>query len=43
MVITGCAHPGDLRTWSARRKQVVPGKISLLAGGFHLPDGSRQG
>jgi 7,8-dihydropterin-6-yl-methyl-4-(beta-D-ribofuranosyl)aminobenzene 5'-phosphate synthase len=36
VVITGCAHPG-LVEMVRQAKQVVPGKISLLAGGFHSP------
>jgi len=35
VVITGCAHPG-LTNMVRQAQEVVPGKVSLLAGGFHL-------
>jgi 7,8-dihydropterin-6-yl-methyl-4-(beta-D-ribofuranosyl)aminobenzene 5'-phosphate synthase len=35
VVITGCAHPG-LARMVRQAQEVVPGKIALLAGGFHL-------
>lgn len=35
VVITGCAHPG-ITTIVRQAQEVVPGKIFLLAGGFHL-------
>jgi 7,8-dihydropterin-6-yl-methyl-4-(beta-D-ribofuranosyl)aminobenzene 5'-phosphate synthase len=35
VVITGCAHPGIVET-VRQAQEVVSGKISLLAGGFHL-------
>lgn len=35
VVLTGCAHPG-LANMVRQAQEVVPGKISLLAGGFHL-------
>jgi 7,8-dihydropterin-6-yl-methyl-4-(beta-D-ribofuranosyl)aminobenzene 5'-phosphate synthase len=35
VVITGCAHPG-VGNMVRQVQEVVPGKISLLAGGFHL-------
>jgi 7,8-dihydropterin-6-yl-methyl-4-(beta-D-ribofuranosyl)aminobenzene 5'-phosphate synthase len=34
-IITGCAHPG-VANMVRQAQEVVPGKISLLAGGFHL-------
>ena len=34
-VITGCAHPG-IAKMVRQAQEVVPGKISLLAGGYHL-------
>jgi 7,8-dihydropterin-6-yl-methyl-4-(beta-D-ribofuranosyl)aminobenzene 5'-phosphate synthase len=36
VVIVGCAHPG-LVEMVRQAQQVVPGKIFLLAGGFHIP------
>ncbi len=35
VVITGCAHPGVAKM-VRQAQEVVPGKIALLAGGFHL-------
>lgn len=35
LVITGCAHPG-ITNIVARAQEIVPGKVSLLVGGFHL-------
>ena len=35
VVITGCAHPG-IANMVRQAQEVVPGKVSLLAGGFHL-------
>jgi 7,8-dihydropterin-6-yl-methyl-4-(beta-D-ribofuranosyl)aminobenzene 5'-phosphate synthase len=35
MVILGCAHPG-LAEMVRQAQEVVPGKVALLAGGFHL-------
>ncbi len=35
VVITGCAHPGVARM-VRQAQEVVPGKVALLAGGFHL-------
>lgn len=35
VVITGCAHPG-IANMVRQAQEVVPGKISLLVGGFHL-------
>ncbi len=35
VVITGCAHPG-VANMVRQAQEAVPGKISLLAGGFHL-------
>ncbi len=35
VVITGCAHPGVANV-VRQAQEIVPGKISLLAGGFHL-------
>jgi len=34
-VITGCAHPG-IANMVRQVQEIVPGKVSLLAGGFHL-------
>jgi 7,8-dihydropterin-6-yl-methyl-4-(beta-D-ribofuranosyl)aminobenzene 5'-phosphate synthase len=39
-VIVGCAHPG-IANMVRRAQEVVPGKVSLLAGGFHLMDVSQ--
>ena len=35
VVITGCAHPGIV-TMVRRAKEVTPGKVLLVLGGFHL-------
>jgi 7,8-dihydropterin-6-yl-methyl-4-(beta-D-ribofuranosyl)aminobenzene 5'-phosphate synthase len=35
VVITGCAHPG-ITNIVAQAQEIVPGKVSLLVGGFHL-------
>jgi 7,8-dihydropterin-6-yl-methyl-4-(beta-D-ribofuranosyl)aminobenzene 5'-phosphate synthase len=35
VVITGCAHPG-IANMVRQAQEIVPGKVSLLAGGFHL-------
>lgn len=35
VVLTGCAHPGIVELVE-RSKKVVPGPVSLVAGGFHL-------
>jgi 7,8-dihydropterin-6-yl-methyl-4-(beta-D-ribofuranosyl)aminobenzene 5'-phosphate synthase len=35
VVITGCAHPG-VANMVRQAQEVVPGRVSLLAGGFHL-------
>lgn len=35
VIITGCAHPGVVNM-VRQAQEVVPGKVSLLAGGFHL-------
>ena len=35
VVITGCAHPG-IANMVRQAQEVVPGGVSLLAGGFHL-------
>ena len=35
VVITGCAHPGIVNI-VRQAQEVVPGKVSLLVGGFHL-------
>jgi 7,8-dihydropterin-6-yl-methyl-4-(beta-D-ribofuranosyl)aminobenzene 5'-phosphate synthase len=35
VVITGCAHPGIVNM-VRHAQEVVPGKVALLAGGFHL-------
>ncbi len=35
VVITGCAHPGIVNM-VRQAQEVVPGKVSLLIGGFHL-------
>jgi 7,8-dihydropterin-6-yl-methyl-4-(beta-D-ribofuranosyl)aminobenzene 5'-phosphate synthase len=35
VVITGCAHPGIVNM-VRQAQQVAPGKVALLAGGFHL-------
>jgi len=37
VVITGCAHPG-IAHMVRQAQAVVPGKVSLLVGGFHLLD-----
>jgi 7,8-dihydropterin-6-yl-methyl-4-(beta-D-ribofuranosyl)aminobenzene 5'-phosphate synthase len=37
VVITGCAHPG-IAKMVRKAQEIVPGKVSLLAGGFHLMD-----
>jgi 7,8-dihydropterin-6-yl-methyl-4-(beta-D-ribofuranosyl)aminobenzene 5'-phosphate synthase len=37
VVITGCAHPGIVPIVRAAR-QVVPGDVALVMGGFHLMD-----
>jgi 7,8-dihydropterin-6-yl-methyl-4-(beta-D-ribofuranosyl)aminobenzene 5'-phosphate synthase len=34
-VITGCAHPGLVQI-TGKAQEILPGKIVLLAGGFHL-------
>ena len=34
-VITGCAHPG-IANMVRQAQEIVPGKVPLLAGGFHL-------
>jgi 7,8-dihydropterin-6-yl-methyl-4-(beta-D-ribofuranosyl)aminobenzene 5'-phosphate synthase len=35
VIITGCAHPGIVNI-VRQAQEVVPGKVALLAGGFHL-------
>ena len=35
VIITGCAHPGIVNM-VRQAQEVVPGKVSLLVGGFHL-------
>jgi 7,8-dihydropterin-6-yl-methyl-4-(beta-D-ribofuranosyl)aminobenzene 5'-phosphate synthase len=35
VVVTGCAHPG-ITDIVARAQEIVPGRVSLLVGGFHL-------
>ena len=35
VIITGCAHPGIVNM-VRQAQEVVPGKVSLLIGGFHL-------
>jgi len=40
VVIVGCAHPGIVNM-VRRMQEIVPGKASLLAGGFHLMDVSQ--
>jgi 7,8-dihydropterin-6-yl-methyl-4-(beta-D-ribofuranosyl)aminobenzene 5'-phosphate synthase len=35
LVVTGCAHPGVVKMVQAAQ-EVAPGKVVLLAGGFHL-------
>jgi 7,8-dihydropterin-6-yl-methyl-4-(beta-D-ribofuranosyl)aminobenzene 5'-phosphate synthase len=35
VVITGCAHPGIVEV-VRQAQEVVPGKVALLTGGFHL-------
>jgi 7,8-dihydropterin-6-yl-methyl-4-(beta-D-ribofuranosyl)aminobenzene 5'-phosphate synthase len=40
VVITGCAHPG-IAEMVRQAQQVVPGRIALLAGGFHLNQTSK--
>ena len=35
VVVTGCAHPGVV-DMVRQAQEVVPGKVALLAGGFHL-------
>jgi len=37
VILTGCAHPGLLRIVD-KAQEIMPGKIVLLAGGFHLLD-----
>jgi 7,8-dihydropterin-6-yl-methyl-4-(beta-D-ribofuranosyl)aminobenzene 5'-phosphate synthase len=37
VVLTGCAHPG-IATMVRQAQEVVPGKVALLVGGFHLLD-----
>lgn len=37
VVVTGCAHPGIVRLVSDA-KEIVPGAIQLVVGGFHLGD-----
>ena len=34
-IVTGCAHPG-VANMVRQAQEVVPGKVSMLAGGFHL-------
>jgi len=41
VVITGCAHPGVVEI-VRQAQEVVKGKISLLVGGFHLLDHSKN-
>jgi 7,8-dihydropterin-6-yl-methyl-4-(beta-D-ribofuranosyl)aminobenzene 5'-phosphate synthase len=41
VVITGCAHPGVAKM-VRQAQEVVPGKIALLAGGFHLYETSKE-
>lgn len=41
VVITGCAHPGVVEM-VRQAQEVVPGKIALLAGGFHLLNMSKS-
>ena len=41
VVITGCAHPG-LVNMVRQAQEVVPGKVALLAGGFHLYQTSKS-
>jgi 7,8-dihydropterin-6-yl-methyl-4-(beta-D-ribofuranosyl)aminobenzene 5'-phosphate synthase len=41
VVITGCAHPGVAKM-VRRAQEVVPGKVALLAGGFHLYETSKE-
>ena len=40
VVITGCAHPGAAKM-VRQAQEVVPGKIALLAGGFHFYETSK--
>lgn len=41
VVITGCAHPGGANM-VRQAQEIVPGKIALLAGGFHLYATSKE-
>jgi len=41
VVITGCAHPG-LAEMVRQAQEVVPGKVALLVGGFHLYQTSKE-
>jgi 7,8-dihydropterin-6-yl-methyl-4-(beta-D-ribofuranosyl)aminobenzene 5'-phosphate synthase len=40
VIITGCAHPGIVEMVS-KGKEVTPGKVALVLGGFHLGGASR--
>ena len=39
VVVTGCAHPGVV-AMVRRAKEIVPGEVALVMGGFHLSDAS---
>lgn len=41
VVITGCAHPGILRIVE-RAREIVDAEISLVVGGFHMVEYTRQ-
>ncbi len=41
VVLTGCAHPGVVEI-VRRAKEVVPGDVALVMGGFHLRDFGRE-
>lgn len=40
VLVTGCAHPGIVRMID-RSKELVPGELALVVGGFHLANYSR--
>jgi 7,8-dihydropterin-6-yl-methyl-4-(beta-D-ribofuranosyl)aminobenzene 5'-phosphate synthase len=39
VVVTGCAHPGVV-AMVRRAKEILPGEVALVMGGFHLGDAS---
>jgi 7,8-dihydropterin-6-yl-methyl-4-(beta-D-ribofuranosyl)aminobenzene 5'-phosphate synthase len=42
IVITGCGHPGIVRIVEAA-KEMIPGSVGLILGGFHLQGETKQG